>query len=249
MQSSFKHLRNLLFIFLLLACSSSIGHAQTLEFVPRIGLTLSQCSLNSDDTAPSSTDKELKPGLMIGTFIKVLTSEKVNLYSGISYIEKGSKTSHLAYSGNLKNINAFDIKLKYLDLPLQANVLIKKSSNNSALYLILGAGFSYWIGGNFNVYFSYDDPNGGPPFQASANGKVKYNGESSGVSGYTFYIAKRYDLNIYPGMGFSIGNKINLEISYAFGFTDIEYFPNTFGKNRVLQILAGIPLKVKKTRI
>lgn len=57
----------------------------------------------------------------------------------------------------------------------------------------------------------------------------------------------RYDVGLRAGVGVLINKRVNFDVAYIHGFTEIGYYyDRVVAANRVIQLSVGMPLKISR---
>lgn len=236
--------RTILLIFTATCFTLSLkSEAQTL--IPQIGVTFSKSSLTSKDTSPHETDAVFRTGIVAGMGIEFPITRKLAIQSGLFYIQKGSKSNHISYVGSRAFIHRLNFLHEYIELPVHSKVTFGTTLKH-AFYFKLGANVSYWINGKYNYYYSYDSPSNGPPLTGSGDRRMEHTSTRLVTPiGDTYDRTSRFDISLYFGLGMFVKQKLTIDLGYAYGFTEAEYFYNSaFAANRVIQLSVGMPIRL-----
>lgn len=226
--------------------SSLTGYTQTL--IPQVGVTFSKSSLESKDTSPHATDVSFRTGLVAGMGIELPMTQKLAFQSGLFYIQKGSKSNHIAYDGSLASIHQLEFLHEYISLPLQLKFTFGNTLKHT-FYFKFGVDVSYWITGKYSYSFIYDHPKGGTPATGSGEKRMKHSFTQFEVPIGTSDMNSRFDMGLRLGLGVLLNQKISVDLEYTYGFVEIEYFYNeVFATNRVIQLSVGMPLKISRSQ-
>jgi hypothetical protein len=196
---------------------TSASYAQTI--IPKAGLTLS--NWGGDDV--SGTDAKI--GFTLGAgFNMPLGEGPISLQPELNFIQKGYKAD-VSFDG-------IDIETKTTLSYLEVPVLVKATFGEATKFFVnAGPSVGFGLGGKV---------------KAEANGEeeevdVKFgDGDDEDV----FYVEKKTDIAFQLGGGVVIADKIQIDIRYGLGLTDL--YEDAKVKNNVFQFTVGVPLSISK---
>lgn len=214
-------------------------------------ITLSTLTLNAQFLIP-------KAGVTVSTFnttyeLEMHITSRIGLFAGLGYnISIGKKFSiqpeFIFVQMGHKYETKFDIherfdktRLNYLQAPVMFNLTFGKANR---FYVNAGPSLGFGINGKLTqktVIFGEDQFGNMIDYTREDDYKLYFKKDPTGRwEGY--YIDNRFNLSVQVGGGVTLMEKINVDIRYGIGLTDI--YDNFKSKNKVLQITLGVPIKL-----
>ena len=216
----------------LAALSFTTLSAQTL--IPKAGLTLSKVAIDTEDD--EDADVSMNPGFTLGVAYAFNITESFSLQPELLFIQKGFRVKE-SYSSDGESFDD-DSKntFNYFELPVLAKYSF--GSGSTKFFLVGGPSLGVGIGGKYKTKEKYSYTIDGITYTESESysGKIKF---GDGDDDETLYVDNSVDIGVQLGAGVVIAEKVQIDIRYGLGFTDLS--DDAKSKNRVLQFTVGVP--------
>jgi len=233
-----KSIMKFLFTLFIAACSFTLN-AQFL--LPKVGATISTFEVENSSGMTSKT------GLIAGVGYNINISEKFSIQPELNFVQKGSKSKsnydEFPYAGGyIEYRSTDDARLNYLQVP----VMFKLTFGNATKFYV-NAGPSIGFGlngkGTFKNSIYEEDPFGySYEFSEERDYKILFKKAPDGYEGVDNYVDNRLNLSLQVGGGVTVIEKVNLDVRYGIGLTDL--YDDGKSKFRVLQITLGVPIEL-----
>lgn len=225
-----------------LICLPIIATSQTI--IPRVGLTMSRTSRESNDTNLHDNEIKFRQGFIIGLGYETVISNLLSVQSEISYIQKGQKTEQVSKT-SITYSDSRNYLLSYLEVP----ILLKATVGQGRMKFcpLIGLTISYGISGRANYMLNLENPSTGEVIRYSENYHIEFKENDQQLSD-KLYIGTPFDIGLQAGFGVLLFDKFIVDVRYTAGLKGYEYFNNDLDQNRVLQFSVGVPINIKQTK-
>jgi hypothetical protein len=238
----FKNMKKTVLAILLFTCAT-FAYAQSI--VPRVGLTLSTVTMDSEDD--EDLDIKSKLGFTIGAGFNIPVNDMFSVQPELNFIQKGFKIDESyteefngeSYSEDFKYL----VTTNYIELPVFAKFTF---GTDTKFFIIAGPSIGFGLGGKakLDYSFSYTVDGVTESESGSVKGKVKFGDEPDDVDEGDIYIEKRVDVGLQAGIGVLIKDLIAVEARYGLGLSSLDSEEDVM--NRGFQFSVAVPLSLSK---
>jgi len=224
----------------LILCALSAMTSQGQTIIPRIGMTLSRTTWSWSDREQYKVNGELRKGLIIGLAYETSLKEGPFVFqTELTYIEKGFKET-VSYPNN---VDKHDYSFKFLEVP----VILKAELGTGKIKFLphLGLSVAYALEGDRNRSGVYANPNTGEISLWTQKNEITFSfSDQQGKR----RVGSPLDFGVQTGRGFKLFDKVIMDLRYSIGLTNFEFIPDESLQNRVIQISAGVPIRIGRTK-
>ena len=195
---------------------------------------------------PDWVKYDLTTGYTVGVPVEIGLSQMISLFTGFSYIQKGSKATGSGPTiNNILTTSKGKEKFNFLDLPVLAKFYFIKKKVNA--WIMAGPDIGYLINGKMEVELtSYNNEQGTEEYSSAV---IKRDWNEIKDLGF-----RRLEYSLITGIGCDYGigkGKLFLNVNYMMGLTnlvdgDIVLFNGTKQYNRGLTTTLGYMIPLTK---
>jgi opacity protein-like surface antigen len=207
---------------------------------PIVGITMSRTTLASQVPDPYDVTMKIKTGFAAGAGLEYPFGKKFYAQSGLVYIQKGQRSSTQVKTNNSEYFDASTYQLNYLELPIQARVILA-NKNDREFYVKIGVNISYFLSGKLDYTYTNILPF---PGQGSGSRPIVFEEGKKGTGANEYYIENRYDVGVYAGIGMKVSNRINIDLGFTQGTIGNALLADRKGVNQVLQLMVSSPIRM-----
>ena len=231
-------MKRTLLLFLLITAISQLGNAQ-IRLIPKAGYAL--YSLKTESNSYGG-DVKFKSGFLVGAGLNITINDMFSVQPELLFLQKGWKEEqYIDFGGGDFDEYISSFTLNYLEVPILAQLTF---GNTTKFFVSAGPSIGYGIGGKY--VFEYNGLESGVTYSERYDSKVKFGSRPDNDQSNDVYLDNALDIGGIAGFGVLLMNKIQIEVRYSLGFTNLvdenpDIQDNT-SKNFGFQFNVGVPI-------